>query len=234
MLTATTPPPSSMRRTLLRVCLIGAIVGIALAATPVVWARFFAAPATETNTFSAGTVTLTTSATHTCSVSGLLPGVSPTACTLQATYGGSVSAYLSLDVLIATKSGSPGTTPLYNPSDATNDLQITVSDNQGSPVSYVTPSTSFGSALASCPAGSGFDSSYTCYQQLDLLVSTTPFSSSSSPVIFSTAVTLPAGNPSSYQGGTASIALTVHAAQSTHQSLSGCSAGAVCSAVSWS
>jgi hypothetical protein len=218
-----------------RLLLVAGTAGIVMAATVLVaFARFSATEPSQSDKFTAGTVTLSTSAVSTCAVSQMLPGAAPSPCQLKSTYTGTASAYLGLDVLIATKSGSPGSIALYNPSDSTKDLQITISDNQGSPVTYVSPSTSFGTALVSCPAGSGFDSSYTCYQLTKLLVSTTPSTSLSGPDTFTTTVTLPSNNPSGYQGGTASIALTVHAAQSAHQSLAGCAAGNACTSITWS
>jgi hypothetical protein len=234
MLTAMTQPTTPRRRLLLRAGIAVASAAVVLGTVQVVLARFSSTQSSTTSTFSSGSVTLSTTALNTCSVTNLLPNSSPAPCTLKATYSGSVPAYLGLDVLIATKSGSPGNTALYNPSDSTNDLQVTVTDNQGTPVTYVTPSTSFGAALATCPAGSGFDSSYTCYRLLNLLVNATGITSAASPVTFTTSTTLPSTNPTGYQGGTAAIALTVHAVQAGNQSLSGCTVGHTCSVVSWS
>ena len=207
--------------------IVGVIAAVAITIAGVTLARFSATTA-QTDQFAAGAVTLTTSGAPTCTIAGLLPGQSPTPCTLQASYTGSVPAYLGVDVLIATKSGSPGTAPLYKPSDSSNDLQITIKDSQTPNITYVSPSTNFGSALASCPAGSGFDATYTCYQLTDLLVSTTAFTSSSAADTFTTSVTLPTTSATTYQGGVASIALTVHGVQSAHQTLGSCSAGSAC------
>ena len=167
----------------------------------------------------------------------MLPGASPAPCTLTVTYSG-VSAYMGLDVLIATKAIAPGTLPLYHPSDSANDLQITTSDSQSpTSVTYVTPSTTF-SPLSSCPSSSGFDSSYTCYELADLLVSTAAFTGSSSAVTFSTAVHLPASSKTGYQYGTASVVLTAHAVQSANNNFvvaGSCTAGNTCgTAGNWS
>lgn len=215
------------RRLVLVTGIVSVVAAVAIVIAGATLGRFSATKA-ETNQLSAGAVTLTISGAATCTMSGLLPGQSPAPCTLQATYTGSVPAYLGLDVLIATKSGAPGSDPLYKPSDSSNDLQITIKDNQTANVTYVTPSTSFGTALASCPAGSGFGASYTCYQLNDLLVSTTAFTSSSAADTFTTSVTLPTTSATTYQGGVASIELTVHGVQSAHQTLGSCTAGAPC------
>ncbi len=234
MITSGTTTTRPKRRILLAAgsaALAGAVVAFA---TSVTLARFQSNHVTVTNTFAAGTVTLTTSAGGTCTASNVLPGTTPPGCTLQETYTGSLSAYLGVDVLVATKAQSPGNLALYNPSDSTKDLQITVADNQGAPVTYVSPSTNFGTALGSCPAGSGFDVTYTCYQLTNLLVSTTPFTSSSTAVTFTTTVSLPSNNPTGYQHGTASIVLKVHATQSRNQTLGACTAGSSCAGLTWS
>jgi hypothetical protein len=224
---------SRTRRLLTAAGSVAAVASLASLVAGVSFARLSATTPTQTNHFSAGTVTLTSTVVRACSVTNVFPGYtnSSTPCQLQATYAGTVSAYLALDVLIATKSNSPGTTALYDPTNSTNDLHITVSDNQTSPVTYVTPATSFGTAIT-CPTGfSGF----TCYQLVDLLVSTTSVASASAPITFSTAVTLPLTNPSSAQGSQATIVLSVHGTQSANQSIGSCLAGSACTTpVHWS
>ena len=230
---ATAARSIARRRLVLVTGVVGIVAAVAVLATGVSLAFFSARAGAESNTFSAGTVTLATNATSTCTVTALLPGQTPSPCRLQATYGGSVSGWMALDVLVATKSGAPGNTALYNPLDSSNDLQITVTDNQGSPITYVSPSTNLGSAIP-CPAGSGFNGTFTCYQLNDLLVSTTAFTNSSSSITFTTSVTLPASNGTAYQGGTASIVLTVHATQSNNNPATGCTSGQPCTSVHWS
>lgn len=195
---------------------------------------FSATSPRQTEQLNAGSVTLISTALGTCSVSNMLPGSSSTTpCKLKATYGGTVSAYLGLDVLVATKAGNGGTN-LYNPGDSSNDLQITITDDQSPSVTYVTPLTSFGSSI-SCP--SPYNSGgYTCYQITDLLVSKSSFSNASSPVTFSTSVSLPATTTTGYRGGAAAIAVTAHAVQSSNNgSTSTCTPGQVCATVgNWS
>ncbi len=209
---------------------LGAIVALAGGAT---YGFFSATNSSQSNSFGAGKVTLTTPATSTCTAVDLYPGETPAPCTLQVQYTGSVDAYVALDVLIATKAVSPGTLPLYNPADAGKDLQVAVSDDQSASVTYVSPATDFGAALVSCPAGSGYDASYTCYELTDLLANTVPFANGSDPITFSTTVSLPTDNPSGYQYGTASIVLTAHAVQSSNQTLGLCTAGSPCTSVVW-
>ena len=210
------------------------VTAAAVLAAGATFGLFKATTTSQTSHFSTGTVTLTSSVGGTCSVSNMFPGSSSTSpCTLQAGYSGTVSAYLGLDVVIATKAGNGGTN-LYNPSDSTNDLQITIKDNQGTTVTYVTPSTNFGSSFL-CP--SPYDvGGYTCYRVLDRLVSKTASTNGGSPVIFSTSVSLPSTSSTGYRGGVASVVLTTHAVQSGNNSfVSSCTPGQTCgAAANWS
>jgi len=203
---------------------IAAVAVLALSAT---FGLFSATSPAQTNHVSAGAVTLSSNATGACNVSNMLPGASPSPCTLNATYSGSVSAYMGLDVLIETQPGSGGT-PLYDPTGPTGGLQVTVTDNQGTPVTYVVPS-----STTTCPGSA--PSSSTCYELDDEIVNKTAFSGTSS-VTFSTAATLPATSASSYQGGKAQVIVTAHAVQSrSNNFVSGCSAGNPCGSTgNWS
>lgn len=175
---------------------------------------------TGSATTGALALTLNAPATHACTYSALAPGdlIGTPSCTLSVTYSGAISGWVGLDVLIATKAQAPGTLPLYNPSDASHDLQITISDNQSSPVTYVTPSTSFGASLASCPSPYNVGG-YTCYQLANLLVSTAAFTNASPAVTFTLTGSLPSGSGNSYQHGTASVVMTAHAVQSPANAL---------------
>lgn len=191
--------------------LVGATLGL-----------FSSTPGAADNTFTAGSVSLSGNSTGACNVSGLMPGDSPTACTFTATYTGSSSAYLGLDVLIQTQAGSGGTN-LYNPPAANNGVTVSVTDNQGTPVTYTIPTAST-PCPGSAPGGS------TCYELDNELVRTTPVSAATA-VTFSTAVTLPLAAGNGYQGGAVQVILTAHAVQSKNQTLpGGCTAGAVCAA----
>jgi hypothetical protein len=171
--------------------------------------RFSASKTSGTNSFAAGTVTLANSAIANCPVSNLLPSASPGACTFTATYSGSAPAYLAADVLIETQAGSGGT-KLYNPGDSSNDLQVTITSSSPS-VTYTVPT-----ASTTCPGGAPSGSS--CYELDNELVSTSAFTSAA--VTFGVSVTLPASSATGYQGGTAQIILTTHAAQSKNNTLS--------------
>ena len=200
------------------------VAAVATLAAGITFGLFSATTASQTNQFSAGTVTLTSNTSGACSVGAILPGTSDGPCTLTASYSG-IAAYMGLDVLIATKAGNGGIN-LYNPADSTGDLQITVMDNQGTPVTYVSPTTSFGSATCPSPY---YGNGYTCYQLTDLLVSKAAFTSSSSAVTFTTSVTLPSFSATGYQGGKAQIILTAHAVQAANNgSTSSCTAGHEC------
>lgn len=191
--------------------LVGATLGL-----------FSSTPSAAGNTFTAGSVSLTGNSSGACNVSGLMPGDSPTACTFVATYGGSASAYLGLDVLIQTQAGTGGT-KLYNPPASNNGVTVAITDNQTSPVTYTVPT-----VVTACPGTAPVGS--TCYELDNELVRTTPVSATTA-VTFSTAVTLPLAAGNGYQGGAVQVVVTAHAVQSKNQTLpGGCTAGAVCAA----
>jgi hypothetical protein len=211
----------SGRRLLSAAGFLAALAALCLAVTSFTLARSTASETSTTSSFTAGTVTLTASAIAGCPVSGLLPNNTPgAACTFTATYGGSVPAYLAVNVLVETQAGAGGTS-LYNPADSANDLQITVTSS-GPSVGYTVPT-----AASTCPAGAPPGSG--CYELDNELVGTRPFSSAS--VTFSVSAKLPLSSSTGYQGGTAQIILTAHAVQSANNTLS-CSstpaAGSAC------
>jgi hypothetical protein len=218
---------STSKRLALAAGSAAAIAAVAVLALSATFGFFSATSSAQGNNFSAGTVNLSSNATGACTVAAILPGTSPTPCTLKATYSGSVSAYMGLDVLIETQAGSGGT-KLYNPTDSANDLQIAVTDNQGASVTYTVPTTAT-TCPGSAPSGS------TCYGLNDELVNKTAFSGTPS-VTFSTAVTLPTTSATGYQGGKAQIIVTAHAVQSSNNSfVGGCTAGHTCGAAgNWS
>jgi hypothetical protein len=190
---------------------------------------FFSTNASSSaNTFTAGTVTQSRTAGGDCAVTNLFPdGTAHNCGTLQVSYRGSVPAYLAVDVLIETQAGSGGH-KLYDPSDSSHDVQVTVASTSPTVASYSLPATPLGSCPGGAPVGS------TCYELDKDLVSTTPFTNASSPVTLTTSVKLPTSSTTDYQGGAAQIYLTVHAAQSGNNPATGCSAGQPCTAVSWS
>jgi hypothetical protein len=140
---------------------------------------------------------------------------------------------MALDVFIATQknttAGGASATDLYNPSDTTNEAQITVSSTTPT-VSYVVAGgspTSFGTAITCPGAGTSLDgNSYTtydkCYLLSNLLVANTAFSSGT--VTFTTGISLPSTQPNTYQGSSAVVVLAAHAVQSRNNAIN-CAAG---------
>ena len=206
-----------------------ALVTAGAAAAGTTLGLFTSTPASGSNGFTAGTIALSANSSGACNVSGLMPGDAPAPCTYVATYTGTASAYLGLDVLIQTQAGSGGG-PLYSPPASNNALTVAITDNQGTPVTYAVPTTT-----STCPGTAPVGS--TCYQLTNLLVRTTPVTASTA-VTFSTAVTLPLAAGNTTQGAAAQVVLTAHAVQSKNQTLPvGCTAGAVCATTgtfSWS
>jgi hypothetical protein len=208
----------------------GGITTVAAAATLVAGTTLglFSDTNTQTgnNSFSAGTVSLGSPATFSCSVSNMVPGDSSTGytpavtgqtnattnpCTFAVTYSGSAPAYLAVDVAV-------GGTSLYDGS--TSGLQLELSDGT---TSYTT-----GGVLKSTTGGGS---------ATDLLVSKTPDAGSSNAVHTLTlnyALPTTAGN--AYQNLGSTFTFTVHAVQSGNNSFVGsCTAGSACGTASnWS
>jgi len=144
---------------------------------------------------------------------------------MTASYTGTVSGFMALDVLIETQAGNGGT-KLYNPADSSHALQVAVSSSSPSVPTYTVPTTA-----TTCPGGAPAGS--TCYLAQNLLVSASAFTSSSPAVTFTTTVSLPSGTTTGYRGGAAQVILTAHAAQSGNNAAGGCTAGVACSTVHW-
>lgn len=211
-----------------------ALAAVASTSVGVTLAIYSNQPTGETNTFVAGTVSLTSDVTGACAASTNNMAPADTAsCTLLTTYAGTLAGYMALDVFIATQknttAGGAGATNLYNPSDATNEAQITVSSTSPT-VSYVvaggTP-TSFGTAVTCPGTGTSLDgNSYTSYNQCyllsNLLVAATAFASGT--VTFTTGIALPSTQPNTYQGSSAVVVLAAHAVQSSNNAVN-CAAG---------
>jgi hypothetical protein len=193
-----------------------AVTGLAVSAaaasllvTGATFGLLSASMSSGSNSFAAGTVRLTDSAVANCPVSNLLPNGTATACTFTATYAGSATAYLAVNVLIETQAGGGGTR-LYNPGDSANDLQVTITSS--------TPSASYGAptTATTCPGGAPTGSA--CYELDNALVSTSAVTSAT--VGFTVSVKLPTSSTTGYQGGTAQVIVTTHAAQSANNTLS--------------
>lgn len=192
----------------------------------------------SSSTFKAGTVTLTRTSSQSCTVSNMAPGDSSATykpsgtlvgtgadrqCSITVTYKGSVSAYLGLDIGVTGTAGTVSS-PASGLFDGTSTgLQILVKDNQSSPVTYVNGT--------GYKAKSGTTVPMTYHSgTTDLLVSTTPFTSSSGAVTFTLDYDLPTTSTSGYQGATTTFKLTVHAVQSKGDAATGCTTGRQCPA----
>jgi len=199
---------------------------------------FSAASPNQSNHFSAGSVTLGGSTSGTCSVSNLQPGVSSSGfgsgtetaapCTLTVNYTGSVPGWLGLDVSIA--STSPGTDPngvltgaagLYD--STSTGLQLLITDNQNTPVTYMNGTTLGGSATTGAHPSS-----------TDLLVNTASFANGQS-VTFTINYMMPTTATNAYEGAGSSITMQAHSVQAANNnSTSSCTVGDPCTSVSWS
>ena len=185
------------------------VVALSLISSGVAFASLSALLASSGNSFTATTVTLSNSSVTGCPVSNLLPNATAVTCTFTTTYAGPVPAYLAVNVLVETQAGTGGT-KLFNPTDSTHDLQLTITSTSPS-VTYEVPS-----ASETCPGGAPSGSA--CYELDNELISTSALTSAT--VAFSVSVKLPTTSPTGYQGGTAQILLTTHAVQSGNNTLS--------------
>jgi hypothetical protein len=207
----------------------GIVVAGSLIATGMTGALFSVQAATQSESFTAGTVSLSSpSAPVTCTATALAPNGTASTCALQVTYTGTIAGFMALDVFIATSSGVGGE-HLYNPGAADHPPTFSVTDSNS--VAYTLPTT----ALGACPSGP-FATANACYQTTNLLVSPTAFTSSSAAVTFTISVTIPTTSAGVYQGGTASVVITAHAVQASNNgSTSGCTAGVPCPGINaWS
>lgn len=154
-------------------------------------------------------MSINASATHACSYVSLLPGelTGSAACALSVTYTGSISAYLSLTVQVQSKAGAGGDL-LYDGTD-TSGLTLSISDSHNN---FVAP-TGSGTTGGSCPLG------FTCWTAANDLAAW--YSNGASSLTFSNgdgltfAVTplFPGTVGDAYQGGAATVTLTVLAVQ---------------------
>ena len=218
----------------------------------------------QSSTFTSGDVSIGSTASTVCNLraggvapsAALLPGDSSTGwtpspgvdqpCTLKVTYTGANPAYLGIDLLIATKSGSvasgapAGTTPTPLFDATANGLQLRVTDSANTVFVNGTTFTSQGagagsSTISSVPCASPYNiSAYSCYQVNDLLVNPTAVTNGFSDT-FSIDYALPLSSTSAYENSTAVVIMNVHAVQSNNNPLPAgppsavCQAGAQCS-----
>ena len=176
------------------------------------------------NTFTAGTVTLANSAETDCTITGMMPGDSSTGwgsgsasdapCSLTATYSGN-SAYEAIDVYIATKAGggTGQTAALYDGSNSTG-LNVSIKDNQSSPVTYSIP-TSSSKTATTCPTG--YTTGYTCYLMANEILHAAGATVASDQ--FTVQYSLPSATGNTYQAGVAVVVLNVHAVQQANNAI---------------
>jgi predicted ribosomally synthesized peptide with SipW-like signal peptide len=206
---------------------VGTLASVGAAVTLVTGVTFglFSASSTSTpaNTFTAGTVTLTSPATTQCTVGPMAPGDSSTgysptplgqtdtetaSCTFAVTYSGTLPAFLGV-------SFTQGGTGLYDAT--TSGLQYQIKDGT---TSYTT------SGVLNTNSSSS-----------PLLVSKTADAGSSNTVHTITVnYALPTASPNAYQGLTSTLSITVSAVQAGNNgSTSACTAGLQCAGItSWS
>jgi len=205
---------NSLLRSKRRLLLGSSMLSVAVAGTTLLAGTTFgfysSSAAPESNAFTSGTVTLSSTVTGACAVTNMAPGDSPAACTMALSYSGSLSAYVALDVVVETQAGSGGST-LYNPGGS-NGVTISLTDNQTSPVTYTVPT-----SATTCPGGAPGGS--TCYELDNELLGTTAYANGASDTV-STSVSFPSAAGNGYQGGAAQVILTAHAVQSKNNALS--------------
>lgn len=213
---------------------VSGVAGLAAAGALVAGTTFglFSATTTgQTNTFSAGTVSIGTPGGTACTITDAQPGDSGT-CTLTEKYIGTVSggAYLALNVAITGTSGSPvaeygaSTAPtaaagLYN--GTATGLQVSITSetsNSAAEVTYMTGTTLGGMATTSGSASAS---------ATDLLVSKSAFTASTT-ITWS----LPSTAGNAFEGATSTIHLLVHAVQAKNNgATTSCTAGETCSLI---
>ena len=233
---------SIKRRMALVAASVGTVGSAATLLAGVTFGFFSATTPTQSNTFSAGTVSLGHSAETSCTVSNVQPGDSGT-CGFTVTYTGTVSggAWLAADLAVTSPvAGSPetpyvagnlGAAPtaadgLYDSS--TSGLQVTVTDNQLPSVTYMS-----GTSWNGGTATSGTTPSIS-----DLLVNNAPITNGTS-VTFSVAWSMPSSADNAYDGAASTFTIFIHAVQAANDgnatSVAACTEGDTCAAIpSWS
>lgn len=178
----------------------------------------------QSGTFSAGTITLSSGASTSCTygAAAIEPGDSLAPCVLEADYSGSLPAWVALDIKVTTSSGSGGDY-LYNPAgDASAGggpgLTFSVSDGHGD--GYSAPAGSGGSYLTPNELAATDASGATVFNSGD-------------KVTFTLSPSFLSSNGNNYQGGSVTFTITAHAVQTRNNgSISGCSIGSECDSTS--
>lgn len=205
-----------------------AVMALGSLAMSTTMALFSDSKTSSTQEISAGTVTIGDGASDvTCNVNTLMPGDSSTAygsgsadrtkCEFNLEYTGSGSAYIGVDVAITN-----GSTVLY--SGTASGLQFKIRSGAVSFVNGTSYSAESTGASTTISAGTPVE---------NMLLSTTA-ATNGTVIPVSIDYMLPLASPNSFQGGSVSVVLTVHAVQSSNQSIGSCVAGRPCSALAWS
>ena len=170
-----------------------------------------------------GSVALTVNgppATRSCSYSLLVPGdlAGTATCALSISYAGSLSAWVSLTVMVQSRSGSGGRA-LYDGSNSTG-LTLAISDGTNSYTVPAAPAYS-GTTGGTCPTG------YTCWTAPNDLAAwyggtgTSLAFASGNGVTWTVTPRFPSGAGNPYQGGAAVLTLTAAAVQTAANPLPG-------------
>ncbi len=204
---------------------VGAVGVLALGTTS---ALFGATQSNATDTFAAGTVSVGagTPASVACNVTNMMPGDSSAgfgtgseslvACSYKVKYTGSAGAWLAVDAAIG------GGTPNLFTGTATG-IQFKISVNGGSAMVNGTTYQTAAGVATTVVSGTPVT---------NLLINTTQAAQGdefSIDVLYA----LPIAAPNALQGGTATVGLTFHAAQSANNPIGSCVANRQCSTVTW-
>lgn len=194
----------------------GIVLGAAAASLAAgVALAFLSVDGSGTGTATTGTVRFGAPVSSSCSYSKMAPGDVVGPCTLSVSYSGSLSAYEALSVLVETTAGTgTGARTLYDPATG-GGMTFSLKDDQTSPVAYLLPT-----AVSACPTAA--PAGTTCYELDDEVLSATPVASPHA-VTFTLSPTFARSTSNRYQGGSATVVLTVVAVQAPANGIS-CSA----------
>ena len=191
-------------------------------------ALFSATQSNAADTFAAGTVSVApgTPASVACNVTNIMPGDSSVgfgsgsgsyvACSYKVKYTGSAGAWLAVDAAI-----NGGTPNLFT--GTSSGFQYKISVNGGAAMidgtTYKTADGTVTSVVSGTPV-------------TNLLINTTAATQGTEYSI-DVVYALPLSAPNALQGGTTSVGLTFHAAQSANNAIGSCVANRQCSTVTW-
>jgi hypothetical protein len=213
---------------------ITAIAAVGTLVAGLTFGIFSAVSPSQTNTFTAGTVTLGTPTSVSCAIGAttsptgpameagdtstgftlFTPAGTDAPCTFQIQYTGTIGAFIGV-TLVATTTTTPG---LYNPPPATNGgLQFQITDDTGTSYTDATGLIHTNTATPLAPLFVNDDATTTTHT-------------------FTVNYGLPLNATNTYQGKETTLTLTVYAVQdSNNGSATGCTKGQQCPAITaWS